>query len=195
MFQGIPCTPEGDPLPPGTPPSPPTINPADYSPFQDRFDFQIAQFLFKKVQMSGKNIDELMYLWAAQSLKNDGTAPFTSHKELYALIDAIPFGDAPWQSFSVKYDGELPEGTPPSWMLAEYEVWFRDPAVVLKNMLENSDFSGEFDYSAFREYDEKGERKWKDFMSGNWSWRQSVSFCWDSHSLFLLIPSLTRTKS
>lgn len=35
--------------------------------------------------------------------------------------------------------------------------------------------NGEFDYSPVQEYDAKGNRVLKNFMSGNWVWKQAVS--------------------
>ena len=34
-----------------------------------------------------------------------------------------------------------PENAPP-WMQAEYTVWYRDPCMLFKNMLENPEFAG-----------------------------------------------------
>jgi len=31
----------------------------------------------------------------------------------------------------------------------EYEIWFRDPRLLFKNMLANHDFNGSFDYGPF----------------------------------------------
>lgn len=60
-------------------------------------------------------------------------------------------------------------------MSDKQEVWFRDPREVVRNMLANPNFNGEFDYSPVREYDAKGNRVLKNFMSGNWVWKQAVS--------------------
>ncbi|KAH9975649.1 hypothetical protein BJV74DRAFT_862382 [Russula compacta] len=43
-------------------------------------------------------------------------------------------------------------------MLAEYDVWFRDPKVVLQNQLGNPDFKDEFDYAPFQKFDDNGEQ-------------------------------------
>ena len=63
-------------------------------------------------------IDDLMDMWEDHS----GTAPFSNHKDVYSKIDSIHIGDAPWESFSVSYSGELPDGVVPPWMMTEYEV-------------------------------------------------------------------------
>jgi hypothetical protein len=60
-------------------------------------------------------------------------------------------------------------------MLAEYEVWHRDPRTVLHQQLANPDFKGEIHYAPFQETDANGERRWQDLMSANWAWKQAVS--------------------
>ena len=51
-------------------------------------------------------------------------------------------------------------------------------------MLANQDFHGFFDYAPFRQYDDKGIRRYEHLMSGDWAWKQAVSalahlnFCW-----------------
>jgi len=44
-----------------------------------------------------------------------------------------------------------------------------------RNQLANPDFDGEIDLVPKQEFGVDGERKYQDFMSGNWSWRQAVS--------------------
>ncbi|KAF8798474.1 hypothetical protein BYT27DRAFT_7122845, partial [Phlegmacium glaucopus] len=136
-----------------------------YSPYNDRADFELANFLFAKNQMPGSQIDELLDIWAAKS----DVPPFADHKDLYRTIDSTIVGDAPWSSFSVTYSG----GEVPPWMLAEYEVWHRDPRIVLHQQLANPDFDGKIHYTPFRETDVNGERRWQDLMSANWAWKQA----------------------
>lgn len=122
--------------------------------------------------MPGTQIDELLDIWAAKH----EDPPFADHKDLYRTIDSTAVGDAPWSSFSVTYSGPLPEGDDvPPWMLAEYEVWHRDPRVVLHQQIGNRDFDGGIHYAPFQETDANGERRWQDVMSGNWVWKQAVS--------------------
>jgi hypothetical protein len=185
LYLGTPCDEDGNDLLPGTPPPPPTPPPVDengeplpFFPYKDAEEFKLANFLFKRNQMPGTEIDELMQIWA-NTLPAGQDPPFADHNDLYNTIDATILGDAPWQSFSVTYSGELPEnGNIPPWMLAEYDVWFRDPKVVLQNQLGNPDFKDEFDYAPFQKFDDNGEREWKDFMSANWGYQQVVhTFC------------------
>jgi hypothetical protein len=84
----------------------------------------LANFLFKHNQMPGTEINELMQIWA-NTLPEDQDPPFADHNNLYNTIDTTILGDAPWQSFSINYSGELPlDGNVPPWMLAEYDIWF-----------------------------------------------------------------------
>ena len=123
--------------------------------------------------MSQADIDTLMRLWAATT--PDGCAPFLNHQEMLTTIDAISLGDIPWQSFSAKYSGEVPPTNPPDWMSKEYTVYFRDPLSVVRSMISNPDFRGQFDYAPYREF-EDGKRRWTDVMSGDWVWDQAVRF-------------------
>ena len=66
ILLGRPCDVDGDDLPEGSPPPPPTERAKDdYYPYQSRADFELADFLFRKDQMSGKKVSELMDIWAA----------------------------------------------------------------------------------------------------------------------------------
>ncbi|KAJ8587763.1 hypothetical protein M405DRAFT_904199 [Rhizopogon salebrosus TDB-379] len=111
--------------------------------------------------MSGGDIDFIFSLWAASLAPHSDTPPFANHIDMYDAIDSTPLGDVPWQSFSSQYNGTLPEGdVPPEWMTSEYDVWFRDPRLLIHNIISNPDFKDEFDYAP-------------DFMSGDWCWKQA----------------------
>ena len=60
-------------------------------------------------------------------------------------------------------------------MTAEHTVWFRDPHLLVQNILSNSDFKDTFDPSPYQEYDAKNNHQYHNFMSGNWAWRHAVS--------------------
>lgn len=165
-------------LPPGTPPSPP-VNRSDddWMPFCDRVEFETAEFLFKDDQMSASKIDRLLNLWAATLAKHSDRPPFADHRDLYRTIDSSSLGDVKWDGFQVQYTGEKPDVDVPSWMSSSYDVWFRDPREVIRNMLANPMFAGEMDYCPYREFSSlNDERQWKDFMSGDWAWDQAVRF-------------------
>ena len=106
--------------------------------------------------------------------KHDDLGPFSSYEHMYATINSIKLGDAPWKSFTTSYAGELGPDVP-SWQLEEYKVWFWDPNVVMWNMLNNPDFDGQVDYAPYVDLDKTGQRKFNKFMSGNFAWRHAVS--------------------
>ena len=118
-----------------------------------RSQFETAEFLFRRVQMSAGNIDELLMLWEAS-----GSEPFVDHVHVYNTIDAIPVGGVPWQNFSVSYNGPRPETNVPPWMEQTYEVYFRDPHQLILNMLANPTFAEDFDYTPLQEFNTKGSR-------------------------------------
>ena len=123
--------------------------------------------------MSQGNIDILMELWA--STTDDGQAPFQDHQEMLATIDAIKRGDTPWRSFTANYSGTRPPTNPPDWMLKEYTVFFRDPLAVVRGIISNPNFNGQFDYAPYMEF-ENEKRRLSDLMSGKWAWKQAVGF-------------------
>ncbi|KIJ58530.1 hypothetical protein HYDPIDRAFT_54279, partial [Hydnomerulius pinastri MD-312] len=170
---GTPCNRYGRDLDLGTPPPPRAPGQNGFALFNSAPEFQLADFVYRKNQMSGGDVDELMDI-LAEFEGND--PPFSDHNELHRLVDAIPYGEALWRSFSVKYAGPIPEGNTPKWMLAEYDVWFRDAKELLELMLANHDFHGEIDYAVKHVTDEHGKREVCDLMSGQWAWNQSMCF-------------------
>jgi len=124
--------------------------------------------------MSASDIDTLLNLWGASAVSHGGSAPFQNHKHMYDTIDATPLGDVPWRSFSLHYNGKQPDGEVPSWMNAGYDVWFRDPRELVHNIISNPDFESGFDYVPYQEHDNDDSRRYHDFMSANWAWKQAV---------------------
>ncbi|EGN95790.1 hypothetical protein SERLA73DRAFT_76849 [Serpula lacrymans var. lacrymans S7.3] len=177
FLDGRPCDENGNFLPPGAKPVlPETPSTNDWSPYRDRVEFETAELLYKKVQMSGGDINALVDLWRASFIKNglaDEDVPFANKDDLYRVIDSTSGSDVPWESFSLSYNGELPEEDPPEWMKQEFDVWFRSPHAIIQNMLSNRDFCGETNFMPYRKFSKKGEREYKDFMSGEWAWKQA----------------------
>lgn len=174
-------------LPPNTPPPPhnPHADPEDWAPYETRLAFETAELLYVRNQMSAGDIDTLLRLWAASLAEHGAEPPFSSHKDIYDTIDSTPLGDVVWESFNLRYNGEIPRGEVPEWTSAEFAVWYRDPRAVVHRLLSNPDFDGEFDYAPFQEYDDKGSHRFQDFMSGNWVWKQAVrGSSLNSRSLF-----------
>ena len=171
-------------MPDEAPPAPrPQRSPDDYSPFESRLQFEVGDFLYRRVQMSGKRIDELMQLWAC-TLDEDQDPPFAGRAHMYDTFEEIPVGEARWERFAITFNGTPPPGPLASWMVREYEVFFRDPRKVLHNQLGNPNFKDDLDYIPQRTYNNAGKRKYQDFMSGEWAWAQAVC------TIFLLSMSL-----
>lgn len=136
-----------------------------------------------------------MELWAFKAAKYEEESPFQSYRDVYATIDAIRAGDVPWQCFTVSPQEDVTSDAP-VWKKHEYQVWYRDPETIIKNMLDSPDFDGQFDYTPYIQYDKDGQRQWKNFMSGNYAWRKSVSqLILLLHMLWLIWLNDLRTKS
>ncbi|KAI6101116.1 hypothetical protein EDD16DRAFT_1716689 [Pisolithus croceorrhizus] len=121
--------------------------------------------------MSASKINKLCHLWGCSS--SSGQPPFTDHKELYKMINAMEVGDIQWNSFKLKYNGEQPANNIPPWMDEVYKYWFCDPLSLVENILANSKFHGEFDYSPYWDFTTgDSKRRFENFMSGDWAWLQ-----------------------
>jgi hypothetical protein len=175
---GQPCDKQGNNLPPGTPP-PAQVDPSpsDWAPFKTRIDFETAELLYKKDQMSAGHINDLMELWAASNVAHGRSSPFRNALDMYKTIDRAVLGDVLWDSFKLRYQGvdqgEV-DSPSPTWMTAEHTIWFQDPCKVIQNLLANADFMGETNLAPHRNYDRAGQHQYSDFMSGDWAWDQAV---------------------
>ncbi|KAJ6621814.1 hypothetical protein B0H10DRAFT_2162891 [Mycena sp. CBHHK59/15] len=173
VLNGRPCDREGNFLLPNTlPPPQGRPPPDDFSPYAGREDFELADLLYRHVQMSAGAIDELMQNWAARP-KSVGNPPFADHQDLYNTIDATEIGHVPWESFTVSYNKPLVLCDVTPWKTQEYVVHFRDPRKVLHQQLANPDFKGEMDFAPKQVFGAGNSREYQDFMSGNWAWRQA----------------------
>lgn len=115
-----------------------------------------------------------MDIFAARSAQDRKPGPFADDADMKAHIDSIKLDDVPWKAYGIKYTGDQPvTGHASTWMKKNYEVWYRDPRQVVKNMLANQDFEKDFDYVPTKNYRD-GKREWSNFMSGNWAWKQAV---------------------
>jgi hypothetical protein len=180
------CDENGDDILPDTPPPPRDSDngPDDWTPYNSRLEFEVADFLFRRNQMSAGDINFLLSLWAASLAVHGDEPPFSKATDMYNTIDSTPLGDLAWESFSLQYNRTRPVNNVPSWMEAEYDVWFWDPRILVHNLLSNPDFKSDFDYAPFQEYTTDGIHRFRDFMSGLWAWMQAVSL---RHHLFDLI--------
>ncbi|KIK13423.1 hypothetical protein PISMIDRAFT_18013 [Pisolithus microcarpus 441] len=169
-----PCNKNGEFLPPGAPPLPLSIKTNDdWSPYYNCLEFETAELLFQRCEMSARQTDTLLDLWAASLLRYCDQPPFSDHKHLYKTIDSTPLGGVKWECFKINHLGEKPEVNAPPWMDQDFDVWFRDPRLVIHNILGNPTFKDELDLQLFREYSaENDEQCFQDFMSGDWAWDQ-----------------------
>ena len=147
----------------------------DWAPYRNRVEFELADLLCRQLEIPAKKIDAVLDLWAATVLQLGGQPPFANHKDLYRVIDNTHAGDVKWKVFNVGFSGEQQDGDSVPWMSDSYEVWYRDPREVIHNMLASPEFADEMDYVPYREYDASNDqRRWQDFMSGDWAWEQAV---------------------
>jgi hypothetical protein len=176
LYPGQKCDQHGVNIAADSPPPPRESDkgPNDWVPYAGRVEFELADFIYRQNQMSASDIDTLLNLWNASAAASGESAPFRNHKHLYGTIDATPLGDIPWKSFSLQFNGNRPEGEVPSWMDADYDVWFRDPLQLVHNIISNPDFENGFDYVPYQEHDGDQSRCYHNFMSANWSWKQAV---------------------
>ncbi|KAJ6609407.1 hypothetical protein B0H10DRAFT_2225936 [Mycena sp. CBHHK59/15] len=141
FLNACPCDEHGTFLPDGAPPQPRNTAAADdWTPFDDKVQFELANFLFRKVQMSSKNIDQLLEMWALSMMKHEDLGPFQDYKEIYETIEATTVVDAPWKCLQTEPLDPSPDA--PVWAWEWYEVWYHDPDVVITNMLDNPDLDG-----------------------------------------------------
>jgi Plavaka transposase len=131
----------------------------------------MAEFLYFQARMSAANIDALMPMIAKS---RHGEFLFRDHSDLYNTIDASDIGDVPWKSSCFQYGGKIPDDQVPEWMTAEYEIHYRDPRDVIKNMIADTTFKHAFDYVPYQEFDEDGDRRYENLMSGDWAFHQAA---------------------
>ncbi|KAG2107312.1 uncharacterized protein F5147DRAFT_746079 [Suillus discolor] len=171
---GLKCDAEGNLIDQNAPPPPQTdTSPDNWTPYESHIAFEMAEFLFSWNQTSAKQIDTLLDLWTASLIKHNDAPPFTGHHDLYNTIDATPLGDIPWETFTMSYNGAKSLHDIPPWMDATYDVWFRDPRLLLHDMLGNPDFDGQMEYVPHRDYSTEDTRCFKNFFSSDWAWDQA----------------------
>ncbi|PBK80946.1 hypothetical protein ARMGADRAFT_1146782 [Armillaria gallica] len=178
---GCPCDENGVFLPPGTPPNP-APQPENLAvPFDDPIHFHIADFLFRKEEMSQGHIDELMELWTATMLKHNNFGPFENHASMLKIINSIKHSSSPWKCFVTQIDPNLPAHAL-SWQRDQYQIWYQDPDTIISHILASPDFCMEFDTAPYVHVGRDGKQRWGDFMSGNFAWRQCTRIYTDDPS-------------
>ncbi|TFK23429.1 hypothetical protein FA15DRAFT_656761 [Coprinopsis marcescibilis] len=163
----------GNPILEGKAPPPRPQKENQWAPFEDDLQFEIADFLYRQEEMSQANVNHLLYLWGRTLMKHGATmGPYDNYQHIFSTIDSIEHGDAPWECLKVKVNEDLDEAAP-FWKTKEYDIWFWEPDLVLKNLLANPDFHGQFDYAPYIEVDAEDKRQYSDCMSGDYSWKHA----------------------
>lgn len=179
---GRPCDAQGNFLPPNAQPEPlHTASDNDWTPYANRNQFETADILYRRAEMSAGQIDALMDIWAATLIESNPDnpqrkmPPFAGAKHLYDVIDNTPLAGTKWSKLSVEYSGNQPSSGRLPWMDQSFDVWFRDPLACIHDILANQDFKESFDYVPYRESQvDNDERRYQDFMSGDWAWLHAV---------------------
>ena len=141
--------------------------------FKSKEGFELAKLLYRKAQVSGGDVDTFLDL----CIRTGGQLLFSTHKELYAAIDQLTVGDVPWQSFTVQYTSSTDANTSrPKWMSDVHEVFYRDPHLIVREMLANPSFKNGMDFGPYHAFDQEGSRRYEHLMSGDWAWNQAVRF-------------------
>lgn len=176
------CDEQGNALPPGTPPPPCLANENPWAPFEGEAEFRLADLLYKDVEMSQGNVNKLLDIWSLYERQHTEASgcdncttnrPFDKHTEMYSCIDSIENGSAAWKCMQTAVDESLPINAP-TWQKTSYQVWYRNPATVIANILSNPEFANDFDATPYVHLDGAEKRRWANFMSGNFAWRHAV---------------------
>jgi hypothetical protein len=87
------CDENGKDIPPDTPPLPRDSDngPDDWTPYNSRLEFEVANFLFHRNQTGDFNF--LISLWAASLAIHGDEPPFSKATDMYNTIDSTPLGD------------------------------------------------------------------------------------------------------
>ncbi|KAG5219546.1 C2H2-type domain-containing protein [Salix suchowensis] len=167
------CDAHGQQIPPDE--VPPLREPPEcaWAPFTGPSEFLLADLLFRKMSTTRQN--ELFDILNMMLEAYGDASPFSSSQDMYNTIDSAHVGGVPWECLVSMPSEDLPHDAP-IWKRKPYEIWYRNPDAVLRSLLDNPDFHGEFDYTPYIELDEEGKRCWTDFFSGNFAWRHSVEY-------------------
>ncbi len=172
-----PCDAGGQYLPPGAPP-PPRDNTHDWWPFANRPQFEFTEWHFEKVQTSRGDLNQILRIHAAQRVLETGDvhahAMYDTADDMYNTIDEIPYGDAAWTTFQLRYTGPVTPHSP-AWKHKTYTVYTRDALQVAENMAASPDFDGRWDYVPYEEYNGPDSRRYSNLMSGTWAFKKAVS--------------------
>ena len=126
------------------------------------------------MESSERNINKALNIWAASVVQQGGSATWKNADELYASIDKIQHGNAPWTTHLFRYQGPLPP-SPPQWMMQTYELCICNTHHVLHQQFADPGFKNNINYTPYQQFNKARKQVWSNFMSGDWAWKQAVS--------------------
>ena len=177
LFVATPCDNNGNDLPPHSPP-PNSSQAADDTPewylFTSCLEFDFVWHHFINLESSEHMVNKGLDIWVASVVQHGGSAAWKSADELYATIDRIQHGDAPWVTHKFHYQGPLPP-SPPKWMTQTYELSVCDTRQVLQQQFANQSFKNQINYTPYKQFNKARKCVWTNFMLGDWAWKQVVS--------------------
>ena len=173
----MPCDNNGNDLPLHWPPpnsSQATDNTPKWYPFTSCLKFNFTWHHFVEMESSEWTINKGLDLWVASVIQHGGSTAWKSADKLYATIDRIQHGDAPWMTHKFHYQGPLPP-SPPKWMTQTYKLSVHDTCWVLHQQFANPGFKDQINYTPYKQFNKARKHIWSNFMSGDWAWKWVVS--------------------
>jgi Plavaka transposase len=64
--------------------------------------------------------------------------------------------------------------TQPKWMTQTYELYARDPQLVLQQQLTTPEFADKFTPTPYHQFQSDGQWVFLNLMSGDWAWDQAI---------------------
>lgn len=138
-------------MPPDTAPPDKEMEP-NWAPFDDEPSFEFCELKFEKTKTSIDDMNALLRIWRNKNRVDGNNHPaiFDDHNHFLEFIDAIPYGEATWHTFAVRYAGPV-DADSPSWKRQTFIIHHRDPKTVFSNMISSSEFATRWDYKAYQE--------------------------------------------
>ena len=149
-------------------------------PFGNRLEYNWAYYHYIILQSSAEDIQKGLDLWRAMVSRyctdpdSCDKVPWQNARNMYDTIDSITVSGVGWTTHRLSYRGPQPSGTVPHWMQESYKLNVRNVLSVFEEQLASKEFDGQFEYTPYKEYDEKGSRVYSNFMSGNWAFHEAV---------------------
>ncbi|VDC07269.1 unnamed protein product [Peniophora sp. CBMAI 1063] len=190
------CDADGNFLANGTPP-PPREKLESFGPFERRAHFEFAEVNYEEADLARAKVDKLLRIWAAENvLGKSGKPPFKDYDEMVAAIDALPYGDNAWYSFTLRWDGPI-EDDAPAWKRRVYTIYARNPLTTFENQLANPALKNKFDHAPMREYTSDHQIRYSNFNTGRWAWREATKIAADqaTHGAMLVASILGADKT